>query len=701
MATKTGYFNAALSDQGKPIQAMITIYVAGTSTKPTIWSDAGGITIKDNPFITDVLGRFQFFTNPGFYDIEISGTGITILKIESIYISSVISMERLYNLESILQEGMKMGAGEDFGKVPWADLGQQFSQAYIYSLAYLGNGIALAGTGTGGRILRSTDYGATWANLGQQFSQTSILSLAYLGNGIALAGTGDTTGKILRSTDYGATWADLGQQFSQTSIRSFAYLGNGIALAGTDGTGKILRHQNWMLGSDHNLLSARHLDTTAASPVLGDIVIGDATPRWKRTGGNITTTRKFLRQVGTGSVSAEPGWDTLQVGDLPAHAWGNLIYVAPGTNTLSTALAAISDGDVLLLGKGTYIQTAALTVPAAVTDFAIIGAGMCSTLIRFDADVEGITQTAVRVHHCILRGFRMVMNVTSTTRKAICLWGATHNTTVNPCIHIDGISIERGADGKRWGRGVNLLNAFESLIENIYFRGNPYDGSGVAGDAIYLESCVCARVLSGHLCEANNAISLVKADDAWIEGATKHGCEACTVQNIDIYICNRGAYLGEKALDNRILDCNAEPVYINVIEEGAYSVSCGYNYYRKIWAGWKSGTSTHSHLFWLRMPGGKIADCILNGENAVQNLITLTDDRDYISITGCLLRNCQDGAYPINMASVNYSIIASNIAENSGEDDDVLIAAGSDNNRLVGNIFPKGILNNGTGNDIV
>ena len=63
----------------------------------------------------------------------------------------------------------------------WSDLGQQYGQTYILSLAYLGNGIALAGTYPNGKILRSTDYGATWSDLGQQYGQTYILSLAYLG----------------------------------------------------------------------------------------------------------------------------------------------------------------------------------------------------------------------------------------------------------------------------------------------------------------------------------------------------------------------------------------------------------------------------------------------------------------------------------------------------------------------------------------
>jgi len=54
-----------------------------------------------------------------------------------------------------------------------------------------------------------TDWGLNWTDLGAQFGEGSILSLAYLGNGIVLAGT-ETGAKILRSTDYGLTWQDTG-----------------------------------------------------------------------------------------------------------------------------------------------------------------------------------------------------------------------------------------------------------------------------------------------------------------------------------------------------------------------------------------------------------------------------------------------------------------------------------------------------------
>lgn len=50
---------------------------------------------------------------------------------------------------------------------------------------------------------------------------------------------------------------------------------------------------------------------------LGDIIYEDSTPTAVRLAGNTTSTKKFLRQTGTGSISAVPAWDTLVAGDIP------------------------------------------------------------------------------------------------------------------------------------------------------------------------------------------------------------------------------------------------------------------------------------------------------------------------------------------------------------------------------------------------
>lgn len=72
-------------------------------------------------------------------------------------------------------------------------------------------------------------------------------------------------------------------------------------------------------GSYNALLDGNyHTDTTATAVTLGMLPYGNVTPKWTGLPGNITTTRKFLRQTGTGAVSAVPVWDTLVAGDIPA-----------------------------------------------------------------------------------------------------------------------------------------------------------------------------------------------------------------------------------------------------------------------------------------------------------------------------------------------------------------------------------------------
>jgi hypothetical protein len=81
--SKVGYFNSITTDVGSPRTATITVYNAGTVVLASIWADAAGTIVKDNPFTTDVLGRFQFFATAGNYDVQVSGSGITTYKIEN------------------------------------------------------------------------------------------------------------------------------------------------------------------------------------------------------------------------------------------------------------------------------------------------------------------------------------------------------------------------------------------------------------------------------------------------------------------------------------------------------------------------------------------------------------------------------------------------------------------------------------------
>jgi hypothetical protein len=54
-----------------------------------------------------------------------------------------------------------------------------------------------------------------------------------------------------------------------------------------------------------------------AGVVTGDTLYASAANTWSLLTGNTTTTRKFLRQTGTGTASAAPVWDTLLAADIP------------------------------------------------------------------------------------------------------------------------------------------------------------------------------------------------------------------------------------------------------------------------------------------------------------------------------------------------------------------------------------------------
>lgn len=92
----------------------------------------------------------------------------------------------------------------------------------------------------------------------------------------------------------------------------------------------------------------------ASNPLTtaGDTLYGGTSGTQTRLPGNTSTTRKFLRQTGTGSASAAPAWDTLLAGDLPAA-------------TTSTQGAVILDGTAADIQPSPGTRAAGATGDAA------------------------------------------------------------------------------------------------------------------------------------------------------------------------------------------------------------------------------------------------------------------------------------------------------------------------------------------------
>lgn len=122
----------------------------------------------------------------------------------------------------------------------------------------------------------------------------------------------------------------------------------------------------------------------ALTPIttLGDIAYGDGTNSATRLAGNTTTSKRFLTQTGTGSVSAAPGWNAILDADVPSALTGKtyngltLTAAATGftlaggttskTLTVNNTLALSgTDSSTLNIGTGGTLGTAAFTASTA------------------------------------------------------------------------------------------------------------------------------------------------------------------------------------------------------------------------------------------------------------------------------------------------------------------------------------------------
>lgn len=123
----------------------------------------------------------------------------------------------------------------DYG-LTWSLVQRLGGATVIYDLEYLGGGICLASVYPNAEIYRSTDYGLTWSfvqTIAGPSANPYARCLAYLGNGIVIAGTSAVTADIWRSIDYGATFVFVQTLGAQIGTSSMAYLGNGICVVAT------------------------------------------------------------------------------------------------------------------------------------------------------------------------------------------------------------------------------------------------------------------------------------------------------------------------------------------------------------------------------------------------------------------------------------------------------------------------------------
>ncbi len=154
-----------------------------------------------------------------------------------------------------------------------------------------------------------------------------------------------------------------------------------LTLGGTPATA-LLRAASLTLGWTGQLAISRGgtgastaiaaFDALSPLTTLGDFIYHNGTDN-VRLAGNITATRKFIRQTGTGTISAAPVWDTILAADIPASALTKTddtnVTLTLGGTPASSLLAAVSltlgwTGQLSIARGGTGASTKAAAFDA-------------------------------------------------------------------------------------------------------------------------------------------------------------------------------------------------------------------------------------------------------------------------------------------------------------------------------------------------
>lgn len=197
----------------------------------------------------------------------------------------------------------------------------------VYEITVLGNG------GTAWEMLRASDFDASGeATLGAYYpvdeGATNGSSAWYLAtdsvtlNTTALVFTRDarSNGEVNTTSNAGTGDGQLAKAKSGTNLPiKTLTAGSGIDITnGTDEVTITVDPSEFNLDDVGGTLDETNGGTGLTTYTLGDTIYSSAANTLAKLSGNATTTRKFLRQTGTGAASAAPAWDTLLGADLPA-----------------------------------------------------------------------------------------------------------------------------------------------------------------------------------------------------------------------------------------------------------------------------------------------------------------------------------------------------------------------------------------------
>lgn len=274
--------------------------------------------------------------------------------------------------------------------------------------------IAPAGTLTGTTLASNvvTSSLTSVGTIGSGTWQGTKVGLAYGGTNADLSATGGTS-QVLRQSTTGANIT--------VSQLACADLSNATASCSTDATNA----SNISTGT----LAATRGGTGTGTYTLGDTLYSGATNSLSKLSGNTTSTKNFLTQTGTGSVSAAPAWGTISAGDVPTlnqNTTGTASNVTASSNSTLTTLSALSLPTTQLTGT---LQAAQF--PALTGDVTTTAGSLATTLATVNSNVGSFgSSTSIPSFTVNAKGLMTAASGNAVIAPAGTLSGTTLNSSV-------------------------------------------------------------------------------------------------------------------------------------------------------------------------------------------------------------------------------------------------------------------------------
>ena len=244
-------------------------------------------------------------------------------------------------------------------------------------------------------------------------------------------------------------------------------------------------------------LGATNGGTGQNAYTTGDTLYSSAANTLAKLAGNTTTTPKYLRQVGTGSASQAPSWETLSASDiasgvlpvvnggtgLSSYTTGDIVY-ASASGTLAGLADAVT-GNVLLSGGAgvapSYGKVVFGTHTSGTNSVSQGGTGVSTLTGLAYGNGTSAFSAATAAEVVAVIGSTAVTNATNATNAttaASCSGNAATATVLQTARNINGTSFNGSADI------TVTANTTNTLTRGTYLTGNNFNGSAATTWAV-------------------------------------------------------------------------------------------------------------------------------------------------------------------------------------------------------------------------